>query len=289
MDIIEFSGEYGVELGVFIPYINYLKHHNLLNGRKVKTYNGMRPYYFFLSDEEYIEKDKSEKRRWIPPQYRYFLPENIKDDDKVYSKYEVPSMYLPPDYYTFYKSQYIVSNKPIFIIQNKYNMEWGDPPLNFFDVEQLEKILNILSKKFTVVYFRTNNFNNGNSGYSTDHNEAESYTLGDKEMIKEKWSDKDVLLIEDMVEKLNIDFNKLKLLLLANSKYTLSTFGGINFSDAYFPCEHLVFVRKLPQQFDQQFLQNMHNLLVTRSTDNKFRDIFFTYNFKDLVTKLQSL
>lgn len=284
--LIEFVGEYGPELGVFIPFVNYLKTNGMLVGKKVKTYSGMRPYYFFLSDDEYEEKDITDKRRWVPPELRNFLPDNLKDDDRVYKLSVKPFLYDPPDYYTHYKSQYIKSTKPIFIIQNKYNMEWGHPPLNFFDTTQLDSIITVLSRKFTVVYFRTNSFTNGKIGYSTDHNEAESYTLDDKEMIKKKWQNKDVLLIEDMVESLGIDFNTLKLILLSNSKYTLSTFGGINFSDAYFPSKHLIYIGWIPEQFDKEFLQNMHDLLCTKCDEKGSSDIFYTNNFDSLLEEL---
>ena len=47
---IEYTGEYGAELTTFLPFAFWLKTQGLLSGRRVVTYRGMRPYYYFLED-----------------------------------------------------------------------------------------------------------------------------------------------------------------------------------------------------------------------------------------------
>src|SRR5687768_15559583 len=69
---IEFVGEYRDELMKFVPFLAWLKANNHLVGRKVITYSGMRPYYFFLADEEYAEKQTD--RQWQGPSKQFTWP-----------------------------------------------------------------------------------------------------------------------------------------------------------------------------------------------------------------------
>src|ERR1044072_1308639 len=65
---IEYTGEFGAEVATFIPFVAWLKAEGLLSGRRVLTYPGMRPYYFFLEDREYSEKPGP--RNWHKVEYR---------------------------------------------------------------------------------------------------------------------------------------------------------------------------------------------------------------------------
>ncbi len=61
---LEFSGEFGAELNSFLPFIYWLHMAGLMDGRRVRTYAGMRPFYFFLGDAQVEEK--SEPRAHVP-------------------------------------------------------------------------------------------------------------------------------------------------------------------------------------------------------------------------------
>ena len=65
---IVYTGEFGAEIITFVPFIFWLKTRGMLSGRRVLTYAGMRPYYYFLDDAEYTEQ--SGDRAWLPPEQR---------------------------------------------------------------------------------------------------------------------------------------------------------------------------------------------------------------------------
>lgn len=260
--MLEYTGEFGTEVALFLPYVHYLKKKNLLKG--IKTYKGMHPYYFFLNGTEF--KTKEVMRRWVHPQGRIFLPDGIKNDDEIFSKEkDRPEYFDPPDLYSHYKKFKLYTTKPLMIIQNKYNSEWGGPPVNFMDVELLDKIISLMKTKFTIIYIRSNEYRG--AGYSSDENESLSFVLEDKEMIKKHHQE--VFIYEDLVEKQkdSFDFNSLKCVALANAKYTLSTIGGFNFLDAYFPCKHIIYKVDTPPVYNKAFYQNQHNMLCPNPSD----------------------
>ena len=45
--MLEYSGEFGAEKTTFLPFVARLKQEGHLKGRKIVTYDGMRPYYYF--------------------------------------------------------------------------------------------------------------------------------------------------------------------------------------------------------------------------------------------------
>lgn len=276
--ILEYIGEYGSELGCFVPFIYYLKTKGLFKDIKVKTYDGMKSYYFFLDDDE-IEY-KNVPRQWVNPKFRYFLPEHIRNDDIVFGNMKsIPTMMTPPDYIKQYGHLQIQSEKPIYIIQNKYNSEWGGPPVNFFDTTLLDKILEIVTKSFTVIYIRSNDIRL--PGYSDDENEKFSFKIDDKQMISQKYPD--VILFENLLKEYsNYDFNTLKCIVHCNACSTLSTIGGFNFFDAYFPSKHYIYRVDTPPIYTKDFYQNQHNMLCPNPNE-----IYFTSNKEELIEELE--
>jgi hypothetical protein len=281
--MLEYFGEFGTEVALFLPYVNYLKKNGLLLDKpSVKSYKGMHPYYFFLNDKEFAEKQQL--RAWVHPNSRVsFLPPELLSDDAIFSKMtEKPNYFDPPKLYEHYKQIKFYTKKPIIVIQNKHNSEWGGPPVNFFDVDLVDSMLSNLVDKFSIVYIRCNEYRG--PGYSSDENESMSYHLADKEMIKAKY--KDVMLYEDVLEKHNgtYDFNTLKCILLANSKVTISTIGGFNFLNAYFPCHHIIYKVDTPPIYNKEYYQNQHNMLCSNPGA-----ITFTTQKANLLSKLADL
>lgn len=275
--MIEYIGEYGTEVNTFLPYIYYLKTTNRLKD-KVLLYNGMRPYYYFLEDHEIVYKNT--QRFWIPHTARSFLPENLIDDVVFYNKFNPkvqPKHFVPPPFKEHYSRYKIESAKPILILQNKYNMEWGQPPKNFIDVSTLRDILHILSPKYDIVYFRSNNL--FLPGYSRDANENESLPMDDKEMIKNEFASS-VTIFEDVLKNVNTDFNTFKCILHANASAFVSVIGGhIDFSN-YFPGTHVIYKNWLPDCFHKDFYQKQHRALCpNHHHDSK---MYITTNYDEL-------
>lgn len=250
-----YRGEYGVELAVFIPYVYFLKQSRAQF--IVSTYVGMAPYYFFLSPTEITFRN--EQRTYIQPNMRLFLPEALRNEETIFTQGGKPDEYAAPPYHEYFTKVPISFSKPYVIIQNKYNHEWGMAPKNFFDVDDVRKMLHILTPHYRVFYFRTNSFRGG--GYSADHNEAESVPMNEKDILRKEFPN-EFVPIEDMLGNMSppIDFNTLKCFMLTNACATIGTISGFLFFDGYFPCQHIIYRRDAPLRFNLEFYQNQHNI-----------------------------
>lgn len=190
---LEYSGEFGAEITTFVPFAAWLKQEGHLTGRRIKTYAGMRPYYFFLADDEFLTKN--EDRCWVKWEERYW-PSNASDT-AVKSPWHV---------YPNYRDQYIDSTinfeKPVIFIQNKYAKEWEMAPINYFPLSGLELFLKKVSRRFDVVYSCPNNVPKS-SGYSKDHNEEVRYA--DMEVLAKF---PQVISFEKMCLERKLDYNR---------------------------------------------------------------------------------
>ncbi len=263
-DIHEYSGEYGTEFTTFIPYIYYLKSNGLLD-KKVLTYRGMRSYYFFLEDDEIIFKD--EHRDFVPYEERFFVPENIRIDDNFVMNCETPKEYLPPPYSEHFKKLPFVSDRPIVLVFNKYNSEWGTmyPPANYLDMYELASIATIFDGCI-IVYFRTNQYNSND--YTSDKDELEVrdvYSYDEKAFLK---GFRNVACVEDIMKTADFDFNTMKGLLLANASLTISTLTGSTHFNMYFPCNHIVYRKLAPYPFSTDtYYKNLNKILSNSNSD----------------------
>lgn len=280
MQALEYVGEFGSELGVFVPHVHFLKKNGLLH-IPVVSYNGMRPYYYFLDDHEFIMK--SVPRDWVHPDGRWFLPPRLRSDDQVFSLGGVQDMYDPPPYHDVFSVFRIPSNKPIVLVQNKFNSEWGGPPVNFFSQEELLDMVKELRTHFTVVYIRTNGFRG--PGYSHDMNEEQSFMMQEKHALIQTYPD--VVIMEDLLNhyRERYDFNTLKCILQCNAVATISTIGGFNYFDAYFPSKHIIYKKDCPPQYNQSFYQNQHDMLCP----GKSSMISYASNFPEVMQYVQEL
>lgn len=279
---LEYTGEYGTELGVFVPHVHFLKKNGLLH-MPVISYNGMRPYYYFLDDHEFFMKNVP--RDWVHPHGRVFLPSHLESDDIVFGEWngEKLSAYDPPPYHTVFSQFRIPSHKPIVLIQNKYNSEWGGPPVNFFDTEELVRLVEALQTHFTVVYLRTNGFRG--PGYSHDVNEMQSFVMNEKPILLERFPE--IVLMEDLLQHYHgrYDFNTLKCILQSNAVATISTIGGFNYFDAYFPSTHVIYRKDCPPQYNKNFYQNQHDLLCPDHSS----EILFASKWEELMQCVEQL
>lgn len=285
INVLEYTGEYGTELGVFIPFVHYLKVNNMLGNTKVITYKGMQPYYFFLDDNQYSEKD--EQRQYVFPWNRWFLPDCLKYEDNLFAFGIIPQYFSPPDFFEAYKNKIADLKKPLVIVHNKYCEEWSLPPLNFFDLEELREIFNAFGDKYHIVYFRTNNFKAIRSNdYSSDATESDTYTLNDKEMISQSFPH--VILIETFLQNNpHLSFNKAKCFLEAAASVTISTIGGYNFFDSYFPSKHIIYKKRTPDIYNASYYQTQHDILCSIAA--KSSKILFATSLTGLKDALNTL
>ena len=130
----------------------------------------------------------------------------------------------------------LLTEKPLVIIQNKYNEEWNGSPVNFFSLETLNEMLDYLIPKYTVLYKRHTAAKLGDSTIIFD--------LREKGHIRKNYPS--VVLYEDLADSLNDpdDQNLLQFGLMALSERFLTVRGGTAVISAYFGGSTVIFIKK---------------------------------------------
>lgn len=208
---IEYRGEFGAEITTFIPFACWLKSEGHLNGRRIVTYRGMRPYYYFLEEGEYAEK--AARRAWLPPGERDW-PSN-----STYTATRQP-WHVMPDYRARYRSEGLKFARPVLFIQNKFCVEWRAGPINFIPLNALELLFALSSNRFDVVYSRPREID-GKSDYAADENLACEYP--DLAVAR---GFPGVMVLEDFCERSNTPYNLAKLQILAKAHLLIGVQGG---------------------------------------------------------------
>ena len=210
--------EFGAEILLYACYYYYLYRNGLLFDNKITTYRGMKDFYYFIKPENIIEKE--ECRKWLPPVQRPFLINNTEHVQRFDQRY-----WLPVPYKTQFANTKFVFDKPLLIIQNKYNIEWGKIPFNFFSVEILDLIFSTLKDKYTIVYIRpTTKIDLSKYAFSIDTNEMLE-DIHDYELIERKYKDS-IILFDDLLLEMNMNYNRLKLELYSSCDNYITTQGG---------------------------------------------------------------
>jgi hypothetical protein len=206
---LEYRGEFGAEITTFIPFVAWLRKEGYLSGRRIVTYAGMRPYYFFLDESEF--EGKIEPRKWLPEPERYW-PSN-----STHSATASP-WHVYPDYRLHFKQNGRRFDRPVLFIQNKFTVEWNEGPVNYIPLNSLRRLLELTASKFEVVYSRPRE---SAAGYSWDDNAACDYP--DRALIGQFAH---VIDFEAECRATGENYNRAKLEVLANSHLFVAAQGG---------------------------------------------------------------
>lgn len=217
--------EFGYELISALPYAYW--HH--LNGSLEKTVSaiGSEPYYFFSPNHEIDESPRdfgnTEKAVLDIPNMRIHRPELDE------------SQWVPPPIKDHYSARAITFDKPTVVIYNRYNVEWGKDPLNYFDLDTLRSLFDSLLPKYDIVYFNVR-------GQQALEDNAQSMDLGDYEMIANEYPD--VMIIHDLVDHYQEDYNTVQLRIFAGCRKFITMNGGPSILASYFGGENIIYTKK---------------------------------------------
>jgi hypothetical protein len=240
--------EFGREINVFIPFYYYLYKNNLLFNNKIYTYKGMKSLYYFLDENQIIEKN--ENRTCNIPSQNY-MPPNNRFINKNFGK----NFWIPPNYKEFYKNDKYLYSKPILIIHNKYNYEWEQLPINYINIKLLDKIFDKLHDKWQIIYIRPTKLNKlANKSFSHDHNDIIE-KFKDFELIKNKYKNK-VINFNDLLDE-EIEYNKLKLMIYSNCDNFINVQGGSCNFTSYF-IGNLVVLHKKGSEKELEMYDNFY-------------------------------
>jgi hypothetical protein len=210
---IEYTGEYGAEITTFIPFTFWLKTQGLLEGRRIVTYRGMRPYYYFLEDSEFAEK--AGNRDWLPPDERGW-PTNW-----TYTATRKP-WHVMPDYRARYAEQGRTFDRPVLFIQNKFAIERDLGPVNYMPLRSLREMFSLGPARFDVVYSRPGAAPKG-EGYVADPKLNDFCDYPDMALAR---SFEGVTILEDLCAQTGADYNLTKLEILAKAHFFVAVQGG---------------------------------------------------------------
>ncbi|HET6307711.1 MAG TPA: hypothetical protein VFG12_11025, partial [Rhodopila sp.] len=212
-DTVAFHGEFGEEVNQFIPYVHWLHQTGALGGRRVSTYAGMEPFYFFL-DPDRLEL-RRERRVYVFPWHApsYYLHASGLVGWQT-------GLEFAPDYRRRYATDFRFG-KPLLVIHNKYTSEWDGPPVNFLELDVLDRLLGMLKERYQIVFFEAVRPEACQRGYSMD---AQSFwNYDDLEVAR---GHKEVLLFSELLGRYRDSYNLLKLKLFAGCHHFITVQGG---------------------------------------------------------------
>ncbi len=214
--------EFGFELACVIPYAYHLHTTGQLSKTvSAKMTNEM--YYFSDSHHELYDT-----RRYVEP---HVPNPNINRTHMDYTEWS------PPPYKEHFGGFDFGITKPLLIVHNKYNEEWGGRPVHFLDTQILEKIFIKFSEKFQIIYSRP-----PNSIMVSDHSGV--YDLEGETTICEKY---DVIESSKLFQKYQkdfTDFNHFQLCLHAQCGHFISVQGGSSYLASYFGGTNIVYAKQ---------------------------------------------
>ena len=157
-------------------------------------------------------------------------PATYSNSAPYYTHYEWTPPPLKQEYGGKFKFE-----KPTIVVQNKYSLEWFQPPSNYFSIDFLKKLFNTLEKDYQIIYIRPR----GNEKeYFVDDNEILEFK--DYEFIKDNFPS--VYTIEDALkENPEMSYNDAQFSLEATADKHLAVAGGNACVSAYFGGELIIF------------------------------------------------
>lgn len=214
--IIEFQGEFDQELRYVIPFAYW----HYLNGTLKKTISckNTKELYFFSEHHE----ERHTKRIWELGYSNYEIPNMTHSASFSYTKWKkVP-------FKSFYRNDVFKYDKPILIVANKYNIEWGDAPLNYFNLEFLDWVIRSYGEKYQIIYNRPLN-----TQIVSDNSDI--LDLNEHGWLRQNYPE--VIQMNDLYEAhsaLVNNYNHLQLMVYANCERFISAHGGTAAFASYF-------------------------------------------------------
>lgn len=231
---IHYRGEFGPELLFALPFAYW--HH--CNGTLKKTI-GCRytsSLYFFSPDHE----EAYTERIWRGT-HDYRLPNVAHGESYDFSKWKQVPLKKQ------YQNDIIVFDKPTLIIANRYNVEWGNDPVSYFDIPVLDAIIKKFKKDFTIIY------NRPKPNVIVEDN-SEIKDLNEFDWMRREHPE--VVFVDDLYEKYKSythDFNHFQLMVYANSSRFISVHGGTSVLASYFGGTNIILSKKGIEHYFHEF------------------------------------
>lgn len=225
---IAFHGEFGPELLFVLPFAYW----HFKNGtlKETKTCAQMAEFYYFSPNHKEVFGQRSNEGN-----YNFEIPRILYSHNYNIKKW------TPVPLKEIYRNDIYVYDKPSLIVANRYNSEWGGPPISFFSIEILQFIFNSLRDDYKIIYNRP-------EAKHIIMDNSDIYQLNETEWIRANYPD--VILMSDLYEKNKgnaNNFNHLQLMVYANAESFISIHGGTSILASYFQGTNIIFSKKGPE------------------------------------------
>ena len=305
-DKLEFTGEFGSEIGLFIPFLRFINKFNCLENRKIITYPGME--IFYKASQLPLPEIKNDKREhlkneklipWLPIWYIHSYNNKAKSIFHDFPNYRNYFDQIHLDLSIFFKE-----DRPLLIIFNKLVKEWNDYPINFFGAEDLSQIFNATKNKYNIIYCQHDLMAIDKSQYSLDHNESFSNKLEKLELITKRINNERSRIIELLNEqsphniitfqsiyenskiKNKFSYNELQCKLISLSNDFISVQGGGSLLLAAFGDCNLHILHKRGKEYPDSYFGGYYNFIapkppnifVYKENEELIKNIIKVYN-----------
>ncbi len=213
--IIKSRAELSWQLIIHVPkaYEAFLKQEL----EQTVSFKGSKPFFYFSDNHSEFNTGGA----------------SYTDTTQIYQNTWKYSGKFPP-YKEYYKNDIFVFDKPIMVINNKYSVEWNQPPSNFISIEALQEIYETYSEKYQIIYLRPLGYERGFWGDGQTIHE-----FGDYELLKDY---PDVLTIYDFDNLFDSkSYNELQMMIMAMSDVFVSAAGGGSVLCAYFGGTQIIY------------------------------------------------
>ena len=266
--IVKANPEFGVELALVVPYAYHLHTQGKLDG--VITSKGMKPFYYFCDNvrEDFEHRTINNSLAGLdelPNNWIHGINPEVEPAVLNYDEW------TPPPYKEHYGLDADIINydtgweKSVFI-SNKYNLEHGQQPFGFFDIQCLYDMFTyITSCGYEVIYKRATN---KESEFAIDENEINSIHKGYTDIVADVEgvgviSDRDlpkymegVTLFDDLIQ--DEDYNTTQMKVMANCDYFISVCGGNSILSSYFGGTMMSYIHKGKELRPNYFGENSY-------------------------------
>ncbi len=260
---VVFDGEFGMELQVAIPYAYYLSQKGRL--KKTVSCQGTKSLYFFSPKHQ----EKYPKRNDGGSVACYGFPNKYVQLDQLDTR-----QWIPPNYKREYQNNQFKWEREIVVISNKYAIEFGGPPCNFLDIATLQKLYDLLSPRYQVIYNRPIK-----EVICSDNAE----TKGFKDY--EFWQGcKGVTSILELYQKNRMEYtyNELQLRVYANCNKFISVQGGGSVLASYFGGHNIIYCVKGYE------LEDGKNVFFNQYPSYSGAQIHLCRNYDDLIRDVKA-
>jgi hypothetical protein len=254
---IDLNPEFGYELVCAAPYAYWLKEQG--EHVKVITSKGMKPFYWFCDEveEKYTTRSVDNSTNGVQNLPNSWIHHNAlaifgkdyslltEEEQKQANGWLDYSQWIAPPYAEKYYKKGAPTLSNYVIISNRFNLEHGQTPIGYFDIESLYTMFNILTEKgYNIIYKRPRN-----TEFATDPNELQNRDILAKVEGQGVITDyqlteyfENVYLFDDIVNEVGGTYNEAQLQIYSSAEGFISMGGGSSILCSYFNKPVIIYV-----------------------------------------------